>query len=120
MRRSRRAALALLCSGVLMGAAACGGGGDSASASASASGDDNTITWWHNSKNQPGKGYYEQVAKDFEASHPGVTVEVQAMAHEDMVDKLEAAFQSGDVPDVYMERGGGELADHVDAGLFVT
>jgi raffinose/stachyose/melibiose transport system substrate-binding protein len=34
-----------------------------------------------------------------------------------MVDKLEAAFQSGDVPDVYMERGGGELADHVEAGL---
>ena len=39
------------------------------------------------------------------------------MAHEDMVDKLDAAFQSGDVPDIYMERGGGELADHVDAGL---
>src|ERR671921_2758143 len=39
------------------------------------------------------------------------------MAHEDMVSKLQAAFQSGDVPDVYMERGGGELADHVEAGL---
>ena len=39
------------------------------------------------------------------------------MAHEDMVDKLDAAFQSGDIPDVYMERGGGELADHVEAGL---
>ena len=39
------------------------------------------------------------------------------MAHEDMVDKLDAAFQSGDIPDIYMERGGGELADHVDAGL---
>ena len=39
------------------------------------------------------------------------------MAHEDMVDKLAAAFQSGDMPDIYMERGGGELADHVDAGL---
>ena len=39
------------------------------------------------------------------------------MAHEDMVDKLDAAFQSGDIPDIYMERGGGELADHVEAGL---
>ena len=39
------------------------------------------------------------------------------MAHEDMVDRLAAAFQSGDLPDIYMERGGGELADHVDAGL---
>jgi raffinose/stachyose/melibiose transport system substrate-binding protein len=113
MRRSGRAALSVLCSSaVLLTATACGGGDSSASG-----GDDNTITWWHNSNNEPGKGYYEQVAKDFEADNPGVDVEVVAMAHEDMVDKLEAAFQSGDVPDVYMERGGGELADHVEAGL---
>src|SRR5919112_3341945 len=111
-RKTRSAALAALCAGVLITTAACGSGDDSGDG-----GDDKTITWWHNSNNEPGKGYYEQVAKDFEASHPGVTVEVQAMAHEDMVDKLEAAFQSGDVPDVYMERGGGELADHVEAGL---
>src|SRR3712207_6550314 len=113
MRRSGRAALSVLCSSaVLLTATACGGGDSSASG-----GDDNTITWWHNSNNEPGKGYYEQVAADFEAANPGVDVEVVAMAHEDMVDKLEAAFQSGDVPDVYMERGGGELADHVEAGL---
>jgi len=95
-----------------MSITACGGG-----SSSSGGGDSNTITWWHNSNNQPGKGYYEQVAKDFEASHPGVDVQVTAMAHEDMVAKLQAAFQSGDVPDIYMERGGGELADHVAAGL---
>ena len=39
------------------------------------------------------------------------------MQHEDMLTKLDAAFQSGDAPDIYMERGGGELADHVEAGL---
>ena len=75
-----------------------------------------TITWWHNSNTDPGKAYYEKVAKDFEASHPGVTIQVSAMQHEDMLTKLDAAFQSGDAPDVYMERGGGELADHVEAG----
>jgi raffinose/stachyose/melibiose transport system substrate-binding protein len=110
-RKTRAAALAALCAGVLMGVAACGGGGSSDSDS------DKTITWWHNSNNQPGKGYYEQVAKDFEADHAGVKIKISAMAHEDMVDKLDAAFQSGDLPDIYMERGGGELADHVDAGL---
>jgi raffinose/stachyose/melibiose transport system substrate-binding protein len=114
MRRSGRAALSVLCSSaVLLTATACGSGDDSSASG----GDENTITWWHNSNNEPGKGYYEQVAEDFEADNPGVNVEVVAMAHEDMVDKLEAAFQSGDVPDVYMERGGGELADHVEAGL---
>ncbi len=76
-----------------------------------------TITWWHNSNTDPGMSYYADVAADFEAANPGVTVEVEAMAHEDMVTQLEAAFQSGNVPDVYMERGGGELRAHVEAGL---
>ncbi|MBG6096131.1 ABC transporter substrate-binding protein [Nocardioides luteus] len=106
-------ALAALCAGLMIAATGCGGSGDSG-------GDDNTITWWHNSNNDPGKGYYEQVAKDFEKANPGVKVKVEAFAHEDMLTKLDAAFQSGDpeqIPDVYMERGGGELADHVEAGL---
>ncbi|HCM95019.1 MAG TPA: ABC transporter substrate-binding protein [Glutamicibacter sp.] len=75
------------------------------------------ITWWHNSNNGDGKAYYGKVAADFEAAHEGVDVEVNAMQHEDMLTKLDAAFQSGDAPDVYMERGGGELAAHVAAGL---
>ena len=76
-----------------------------------------TITWWHNSNTDPGKGYYETVAENFMAANPNVTVEVEAMAHEDMVTQLEAAFQSGNTPDIYMERGGGELRAHVEAGL---
>lgn len=97
-----------------MGLTACGGSGDEAASSGDG---DVTITWWHNSNNDPGKSYYEQVAADFEADHPGVNIEISAMQHEDMLTKLDAAFQSGDVPSVYMERGGGELADHVEAGL---
>ena len=100
--------------------AACGtgteGSSDSTSGSSGSSGPV-TISWWHNSNTDPGKAYYDKVAKDFEASHQGVKVEVTAMQHEDMLTKLDAAFQSGDAPDVYMERGGGELADHVEAGL---
>ena len=76
-----------------------------------------TITWWHNSNTDPGMGYYQQVADDFMAANPTVTVEIEAMAHEDMVTQLEAAFQSGNMPDIYMERGGGELRAHVEAGL---
>lgn len=92
---------------------ACGsGGGDSTD-----SGDGVTITWLHNSNTDPGKAYYEQAAKDFEAEHDGVTIEITAMQHEDMLTKLDAMFQSGEAPDIYMERGGGELADHVEAGL---
>jgi len=100
--------------------AACGTGSEGSSDSTSGSSGSSgpvTISWWHNSNTDPGKSYYDTVAKDFEASHPGVKIQVSAMQHEDMLTKLDAAFQSGDAPDVYMERGGGELADHVKAGL---
>ncbi|WP_299037456.1 ABC transporter substrate-binding protein [uncultured Pseudokineococcus sp.] len=92
---------------------ACGGGDSDAGGGES----DGTMTWWHNSNSDPGKAYYEQVAADFEEANPGTTIEISALAHEDMLTRLNAAFQTGDTPDVYMERGGGELADHVEAGL---
>lgn len=101
------AATALLATGC-----AAGSGGQEETADGTTA-----ITWWHNSNNGDGKAYYEQVAADFEAAHEGVDIEVSAMQHEDMLTKLDAAFQSGDAPDVYMERGGGELAAHVAAGL---
>lgn len=98
----------------LLGACGTGGGGNDDDTSADGT---TEITWWHNSNTGDGKDYYDQVAKDFEAANPGVTVKVSAMQHEDMLTKLDAAFQAGDAPDIYMERGGGELADHVEAGL---
>lgn len=105
--------LALVATGSLL-FSGCASGSSAQSDSADGT---TTITWWHNSNNGEGKAYYEKVAKDFEATHEGVHIEIQAMQHEDMLTKLDAAFQSGDAPDVYMERGGGELAAHVAAGL---
>ena len=100
---------------VAMLAAACSSGDDSDGSGGS--GDAVTVTWWHNSNTDPGKAYYAKVAKDFEGTHPGVTIQINALQHEDMLTKLDAAFQANDAPDIYMERGGGELADHVKAEL---
>ena len=115
MARNRLLSAVAMTAGVALLAAGCSGGGSGNTPDDSADG--TTLTWWHNSNNEPGKGYYEKVAADFEAANPGVTVEITALAHEDMLTKLDASFQTGDTPDVYMERGGGELAAHVDAGL---
>ena len=68
--------------------AACGSDGDDET-----SGGKTTISWWHNSNTDPGKEYYEQVAKDFEADHPDVDIKIEALQHEDMLTKLDAAFQ---------------------------
>lgn len=111
-------AVALGTTVALLGAACAGQGtGSQGDDDGGSSADASTITWWHNSNTGDGKEYYDKVAADFEKDHPGTTVEVSAMAHEDMLTKLDAAFQAGDAPDVFMERGGGELADHVEAGL---
>ncbi|NEE01118.1 extracellular solute-binding protein [Phytoactinopolyspora halotolerans] len=129
-RRTRRqAALVVAAAAALFSTACAGQDSDSEpDAADTAEGDGNggdtgggdepvTIEWWHNSNNDPGRSYYEQVAADFEEANPNVTIEINAQEHEDMLTRLDAAFQSGDVPDIYMERGGGELAAHVDAGL---
>ena len=97
---------------------ACGGSTEGTTSSDPASGGgDVALTWWHNSNTGAGKDYYDKVAADFEAANPGVTITVEALQHEDMGTKIEAAWQSGDMPDIYMERGGGELADKGEAGL---
>lgn len=106
--------LAVAATASLLLAACSGGGGEDNGTDASGN---TTITWWHNSNTDPGKAFYEAKAKEFEAANKGVTIKIEALQHEDMGTKLEAAFQSGDLPDIYMERGGGELKDHVAAGL---
>ncbi|WP_123812915.1 extracellular solute-binding protein [Myceligenerans xiligouense] len=116
-RTKRSAAVIALGSAVALFAAACAGQGGGGGGSTDADAD--TITWWHNSNTGEGKAYYDQLAEDFEAE-TGVTVEVSAMQHEDMLTKLQAAFQSGNdeqIPDVYMSRGGGELQTEVETGV---
>ncbi|WP_122261362.1 sugar ABC transporter substrate-binding protein [Ornithinimicrobium cerasi] len=115
-------ALSLMASGgLVLTLAACGGDGgeevdEGGSTGGGAAAGDTTITWWHNSNTGEGLEYYQQLADDF-AEENGITIQVEAMQHEDMLTQLDAAFQAGDAPDIYMERGGGELADHVEAGL---
>ncbi|WP_125777910.1 ABC transporter substrate-binding protein [Antribacter gilvus] len=118
MTRMKRGTAAIaLGATVALFAAACAGSGGPTDAGENADAD--TITWWHNSNTGEGKEYYDKVAADFEAE-TGVKVELQAMQHEDMLTKLQAALQSGnadEIPDVYMSRGGGELKNEVEAGL---
>ncbi|HEX6337463.1 MAG TPA: extracellular solute-binding protein [Jiangellaceae bacterium] len=129
-RRTRMPALAVAAAVALVVTACAGQGDDDATDDTDANatedaeaGDDAdsdepvTIEWWHNSNNPPGRDVYEQAAEDFMAANPNVTIEINAQAHEDMVTRLEAAMQAGDMPDIFMERGGGELLAKVDAGL---
>lgn len=96
-----------------LGLAACGGGSDDSGASSDGSVE---MTFWHNSTTGDGKAYWESTVADFEKANPGVTIKIQAIQNEDMDGKLQTALNSGDAPDIFMARGGGKLADVVEAG----
>ena len=110
MRKTRAVrALALSATAALL-AAGCSGGSEAGSDG------DVTMTFWHNSTTGPGKAFWLDTVAAFEEANPGVTIEVQSIQNEDMDGKLQTALNSGDAPDVFMARGGGKLADVVEAG----
>ncbi len=114
MTRTAAARAVALGASVAMIAAACGSADVGLEPVGSAQ--EVTLTWWHNSNTGVGKDFYDEIADEFEADNPGVTVEVSALPHEQMLSDLAAAFET-EPPDVFMERGGGELRSHVEAGL---
>ena len=109
MRKALAAGAAVAALGML-GLTGCtaGGGGDG--------GDSGTLTMWHNSTTGDGKQYWEDAAAAFHEENPDVTIKVTSIQNEDMDGKLQTAVNSGDMPDIFMARGGGKLADIVSAG----
>lgn len=76
-----------------------------------------TITWWHNATADPLAGFWQEVADEFEADHPNVTVNVEGFQNEELQRTLiPNALRSGDAPDLFQEWGAGELAAQVRAG----
>jgi raffinose/stachyose/melibiose transport system substrate-binding protein len=76
-----------------------------------------TLTWWHNATSDPLAGFWEDVAAEFEADHPNVTVEVSGFQNEELQRTLiPNALRSGDAPDLFQQWGAGELAAQVRAG----
>lgn len=91
--------------------AGCSGGGGSTEA-----GGDVTMTLWQNSTTGDGQAFWKKAAADFEKANPGVTIDVQSIQNEDLDGKLQTALNSGDGPDIFLQRGGGKMAAMVAAG----
>lgn len=94
-----------------LGLTACSG--DTSDASA---GGDVTMSLWQNSTTGPGQAFWDKTVADFEADNPGVTIDVQSIQNEDLDGKLQTALNSGDAPDIFLQRGGGKMAAMVAAG----
>jgi raffinose/stachyose/melibiose transport system substrate-binding protein len=119
--RRRFARTALLVGVAALVAASCGGDDDAsesdASDSESGSGEPVTIEWWHIQNNDPGLSLWEDIAAEFEAEHPNVSIDITVYENEAFKTAIEPRLQAGDPPDLFQSWGGGELSEQVDAGL---
>ena len=99
--------------GAMLALTACGGGdsGDNRAGDGTV-----TLTWWHNATADPLKGFWQQVADDYTASHPKVKFKVEPIQNEQFQTKMPVALQSNDPPDIFQQWGGGNQADQVKSG----
>jgi raffinose/stachyose/melibiose transport system substrate-binding protein len=78
-----------------------------------------TITWWHITTKDPGLTDWQQMADDYMAAHPNVTIEITVLENEAFKSKLTTVMQSGDPPDIFQSWGGGLFNQQVEAGLLL-
>ncbi|MCL1801173.1 MAG: ABC transporter substrate-binding protein, partial [Promicromonosporaceae bacterium] len=76
------------------------------------------ITWMHNGDTDPLRSYWNQVAQEFMAQHPGVVVNVTAVETDQLrYSVLPSAFQADVEPDLFQSWGGGELTSWINEGV---
>jgi len=87
------------------------------SSSSAAGGEPVTMTLWTNATTGPGTEFFQNTIKAFEKENPNVTIQMQVVQNEDLDGKLQTALQGGQgsAPDIFLQRGGGKLADMVKA-----
>jgi raffinose/stachyose/melibiose transport system substrate-binding protein len=78
---------------------------------------DTTINWLHIASNPPEVQLMTDAAKEYEAAHPGIHVNMQFLENEAFKAKLTTLLQSDQAPDVFYSWGGGVLSDQVKAGV---
>lgn len=113
-RRYRSGTLGVL-AGTMAAALALSACSEGPEASDYKEGDPYTLTVWTNYTGEAGLAWFDSVAKEFEAAHENVTVEAQHIQNEELDGKLQTALNSGDAPDIFLQRGGGKMRDMAEA-----
>ncbi|BAM89712.1 putative ABC sugar transporter, substrate-binding protein [Bradyrhizobium oligotrophicum S58] len=84
---------------------------------ANAAAADTTVKWLHLEVNPAQVKIWEEVARAYEASHPGVKVEMQFLENEAYKAKLPTILQSKDRPNIIYSWAGGVLKAQIEAGV---
>ena len=120
MMSHRRVATLAAAAAFLFGACSTGGAATTAQTSAappSSTAAPVTIDWWHVQNNDPGKKLWQDLADEYMAAHPNVTVKLTVLENEAFKTKLTTELQAGSPPDLFQSWGGGGLSEQVQAGL---
>jgi raffinose/stachyose/melibiose transport system substrate-binding protein len=78
---------------------------------------DTTVKWLHIEVNPAQVKIWDEVARAYEAAHPGVKVEMQFLENEAYKAKLPTILQSKDRPHIIYSWAGGVLKAQVEAGV---
>ncbi len=78
---------------------------------------DTTVKWLHIETNPAQVKIWEEVARAYEAAHPGVKIEMQFLENEAYKAKLPTILQSKDRPHIIYSWAGGVLKAQVEAGV---
>jgi raffinose/stachyose/melibiose transport system substrate-binding protein len=116
MRDTRKVRFGLIAVLVALAAAACTSGGSTASNTNTNTNTPQTLTWWHNGTAAPLLGIWQQVANDYHAAHPNVTIKVDPIQNEQFLTKVPLALQSSSPPDIYQQWGYGREATEAKSG----
>lgn len=76
-----------------------------------------TVRMLHVEQSPAISGFWNDIARRYEATHPGVKVEVQYLENEAYKKKLTTLLQSTDRPNIIYSWGGGVLREQVKAGV---
>ena len=76
-----------------------------------------TIEWWHITTLDPGKTLWQDMANEYMAAHPNVTINITILENEAFKTKLTSVMQGGTPPDIFQSWGGGVMNDQIAAGM---
>jgi raffinose/stachyose/melibiose transport system substrate-binding protein len=82
-----------------------------------AGGEKVTVRWWHINTIEAEAKVFQDIANDYMAANPNVTIDITVLENEAFKTRLTTAMQSGDPPDLFQSWGGGVLWQFADAKL---
>jgi raffinose/stachyose/melibiose transport system substrate-binding protein len=75
------------------------------------------VDFWHLDAAEAHAKVWQDLADEYTAMHPNVTIKITVLENEAYKSKLATVMQSGNPPDIFRSWGGGVMNSYIEAGL---